>query len=345
MTTVIANYHEGIGCSYHRVYLPAKYMINIYVKVAIWTKASIPPDEMLEKLDIFWFNRVPTFPLEELLRKREQFKFKIVADIDDHWILYPHHELASSWATSGAHEAIQKALITADAVFCTTPRLRDAILPLNTSVWSISNALPYDHDQFRVARVPSDKIRFMYAGGSSHYHDLKTIQGVFKRLGQDAEFRAKGEIILAGYDHQYGMGKVNSVFERMLRLIKPARNYSVYPVRPVDSYMQCYNYADVALAPLEDSTFNAHKSNLKMLEAGCAGIPLIASNVKPYSETVIPEMMLCNTPDQWFEAIKFMLQNPLIRDIRGMRLREYVKNYYTLRYMNSLRIGAFESIM
>jgi glycosyltransferase involved in cell wall biosynthesis len=41
---------------------------------------------------------------------------------------------------------------------------------------------------------------------------------------------------------------------------------------------------DVAIAPLADVPFNRHRSNLKFLEFGALGIPIVASKVEPYAE-------------------------------------------------------------
>jgi glycosyltransferase involved in cell wall biosynthesis len=43
---------------------------------------------------------------------------------------------------------------------------------------------------------------------------------------------------------------------------------------------------DVAIAPLEMNTFNDSKSDIKVAEAGRYKVPLIASNVGCYNETI-----------------------------------------------------------
>jgi len=343
---IIANHHEEIGCSYHRVLLPATYMGNMNLSVFTWTQQHTPTDDRLRWANIVWFNRVPTFSIDALLKKREEFGFKIVVDVDDHWVLYPHHEMAAVWARNKTHEQIQRCISIADAVIVTNDRLKVAVEALNKNVYVIPNGLPYNSGQFNLSRIPDTKVRFMYTGGSSHFHDLKTIASVFKKLGSDAEFRAKGTIILAGYNQQFGTGRIDNVSEKMLKIIKPAGNYEVFPIRPVASYMECYTYADVSLAPLEDSTFNAHKSDLKILEAGCKCIPIIASNVEPYSVSFYKGtagVTLCNTPDEWFNAIKSMLRNPT-STYAGTLLGEKVRAYSSLGITNRLRERVFNKL-
>jgi len=341
---VLANYHVGVGCSYHRVYLPAS-LFQLYATTAVWSSPETPPDDMLKDLDIFWFNRVPTCSLDALLRKRDEFGFKMVTDVDDHWILYPHHEMAAAWAKSAAHEAIQKCIAIADAVLVTNDRLRNAVKTLNPKVYVVKNGLPFGHEQFSTTRTIHGRVNFMYTGGTSHYHDLRTIQPVFRRLGQESTFRAKGEVVLAGYEREFGTAKVNGVWDRMLKLITPAKNYSVFPMRPVESYMDCYRYADVALAPLEGNSFNAHKSNLKMLEAGCKNIPLIASDVEPYNLDSTSGMALCNSTQEWVDAIKQLMLDPILRSRMGRLLGDYVRTYYGLGTMNEKRYRIFSTLI
>lgn len=341
---ILANYHEGIGCSYHRILLPFRYLRDgERMLISMYTSDVLPK---LDGVQALIFNRVPTFDPQELRKEMKRCSVKLVVDIDDHWILYPHHEMAESWKKSKANEQIQQWLTEADMVFTTNQRLKSAVSLINSNVHVVPNALPYGDNGFTNSRHPSEKVvRFMYAAGSSHLYDLEILRPVMKRLGNDAEFRSKGTVTLAGYEHQYGVGNVNSVWLKMLGIVQRAKEYSVLPKLDIEVYMDLYNHADVALAPLESNPFNACKSNLKILEAGCKSIPIICSDVEPYTlDAGCRGVILCSTPKDWYDAIKRLMNNKELREELGRELAVYVRNKYSLRGSNALRRSLFLSL-
>lgn len=344
--TILANIHPGVGCSYHRVELPVAYLRETTsISIPMWTTTALPN---LRGVDIVIFNRVPTFDPQELRDSIKRNSIKLVVDIDDHWILYPHHEMAKAWKESKANEQIQQWLTEANMVFTTNDRLRSLALAINPNVHVVRNALPYGHGNFSSTRGTNDEglVRFMYAAGSSHLYDLEILRPVMKRLGNDAEFRKKGEIILGGYDHEHGVGNVDSVWLKMLGVVKLAKSYKTISKLPVDRYMDTYRYADIALAPLENNPFNACKSNLKVLEAGCKCLPIICSDVEPYTlDAECPGVILCSTTKDWYDAIKRLMNSKELREELGHTLGSYVRKKYVLRDANIIREELFRRLI
>lgn len=344
--TILANIHLGVGCSYHRVEMPMAHLRDTNtMNIATWSDTNLPN---LQGAQIVIFNRVPTFDPQKLRNAIKEHSVKLVVDIDDHWVLYPHHEMAKVWKESKANEQIQQWLAEADMVFTTNERLKSLALAINSNVWVVPNALPYGHGNFSTSKSRSDEglVRFMYAAGSSHLYDLEMLRPVMKKLGNDAEFRKKGEVILGGYDHEHGTPNVDSVWLKMLGIVKPAKSYKVMARLPIDRYMDTYRYADVALAPLEGNSFNACKSNLKILEAGCKSIPIICSDVEPYTlDAECPGVILCSTTKDWYDAIKRLMNNKELREELGAALARYVREKYALRDANDTRAHLFRRLI
>ena len=65
---------------------------------------------------------------------------------------------------------------------------------------------------------------------------------------------------------------------------------------------------DLALAPLEDNRFNVCKSNLRLLEYGACGFPVVCSDIDPY-RGVLPVTRVRNRAEDWLEAIRAHLPN------------------------------------
>ncbi|MDA8094524.1 MAG: glycosyltransferase [Betaproteobacteria bacterium] len=87
---------------------------------------------------------------------------------------------------------------------------------------------------------------------------------------------------------------------------------------------------DVAIAPLEVNPFNEAKSNLRLLEYGILGWPVVCTDVFPYRTNNAPVTRVPNDPDAWIEAIREQVRDPEAAARRGDALREWVLKHYIL---------------
>ena len=113
------------------------------------------------------------------------------------------------------------------------------------------------------------------------------------------------------------------------------------------------------MAPLVDSTFNANKSQLKIIEAGFHKKALIASEVQPYTLDLISAVDNGNFNDKgnalvvgkmknhkdWAKHMKRLIDNPNMIEDLGNRLYETVKDKYSLRTTCKDRVQFFKSII
>jgi glycosyltransferase involved in cell wall biosynthesis len=60
---------------------------------------------------------------------------------------------------------------------------------------------------------------------------------------------------------------------------------------------------DVALAPLAANRFNECKSNLRLLEYGALGVPVVATDIVPY-RCGLPVTLVRNRPVAWIDAVR-----------------------------------------
>jgi hypothetical protein len=65
---------------------------------------------------------------------------------------------------------------------------------------------------------------------------------------------------------------------------------------------------DLAIAPLEIHAFNECKSNLRLLEYGAMGWPVICTDIYPYQNA--PVTRLPNDPQKWISTIREQLAEP-----------------------------------
>lgn len=304
---LILDVRTNTSCDYHRIVLPFSHISTINPKVPV-----------------FMFNRVTSYDVDFLFKLKQE-GVKIVMDIDDHYQLDPGHYLHSTFLRNGMMQLLINNLKMADVVTTTTPLLASKIRHLNPNIVVIPNALPYDEDQFVLSPEKESGTPIVWCGGASHYNDMKEIQGL--------PFSDK--MTFVGYNEQ------NTEWKK-IRIDHPEVHYEREIKLPF--YMRGYNGHQFAVAPLVDSVFNSCKSNLKVLEAGAKGIPIICSRVEPYYNSVDKEVVVfADNKTEWHSQISKLLTYSQLREDRGTALAEHVRLHYNLKDANELRRQVIES--
>jgi hypothetical protein len=92
---------------------------------------------------------------------------------------------------------------------------------------------------------------------------------------------------------------------------------------------------DVGLMPMPDTAWTRGKAALKALLYGASGVPTVASWTETNAEILGSEdgAMLCRTDDEWFEALRRLIEDPLLRMEIGTRARARVATRYSLDVM------------
>jgi hypothetical protein len=291
------------SCNYHRIALPFAHL------------------RAHPKVPVYVFNRLPGWDLLTLQAKKAA-GVRLVMDLDDYWQLPPAHYLAASWNASGLPGKLVMALRLADVVMVTTETLAAQVREINPSVVIVPNALPFDSGQF--TRGPTEGgSTFVYAAGASHRPDVLPVADALNRV----------DLTLAGV--QGGHAEWVTIRGMLPRCLTAE-------ARPVQEYMGLYDGHAVAIAPLVDDLFNRCKSNLKALEAGARGIPLIASPVAPYAG--MPGVLHAASPAEWTAQMDRCRHSPGMAADAGAALAEHVRTHFSLAASNRIRRQVLESL-
>jgi glycosyltransferase involved in cell wall biosynthesis len=86
---------------------------------------------------------------------------------------------------------------------------------------------------------------------------------------------------------------------------------------------------DIAIAPIEDNFFNQCKSNLRLLEYGAMGWPVVCSDVYPYRTDNPPVLRVKNDPAEWVNAIRSLYDGKR-RHANAEALHQWVLSKYKL---------------
>lgn len=301
----------GSSCDFHRILLP-------------FTGNKFKP-----KQNVLVFNRIFSGGTEEVKRLKAS-GFKVIVDLDDFYNLNPNHYLAEVF-TQHSKNIIEMVKI-ADVVTVTTELLAYKLRHLNRNIVVIRNALPFDTGQFKLSEDYISDTPVIWAGGASHYADLQLITNVFNTR----------TLTLAGYEKT---GNPLSCKEWVK--IKQALPDVYYKpsIKDLNRYMEAYNGHSVAIAPLVGNEFNSCKSNLKILEAGAKGLPIICSKVMPYCNPIDEDFVIyAENKTEWQEKTLGLARNPARARELGAKLAEHVRLHYDLADANELRRQVVESL-
>jgi hypothetical protein len=322
------------GVSFHRLFNPIIYLPKDYAMMT-----DVLTEEELEKgYDILFINRyISGMEVDEVVRLRDKYGFKLVVDVDDYWNLDPWHILYGRYPYQKVIDHIK----IADIAICSNNDLAVEIDKLNPNWIVIPNALPYGEDQFTDVKTESDKVRFVYAGSITHEKDIAILKNPMKRVATDVITKNNSRFILCGYSQDK---KLEQVWGRMINDYLCAFKVDGYirEALPVDQYMNFYNEADACLIPLVDSKFNSMKSNLKVLEAATKNAVVIASNVKPYSDC--PYIIPITHQGGWFENIKKVVKDAIYRQEMGLANGQWCRENFDLVKVNKLRTQVFNAL-
>ncbi|WP_416242943.1 glycosyltransferase [Azospira sp. APE16] len=199
-----------------------------------------------------------------------------------------------------------------DRVIVSTQPLFDFVKELTDEVRLVPNTLRDDlwghlTSQRRVGKKP----RVGWAGAQQHKGDLAIITEAVKQTADEVEWVFFGmcpdEIrpYVAEY-HQFEVG------------------VEAYPAK-----LAALNL-DLAVAPLELHPFNEAKSNLRLLEYGVLGLPVVCTDIYPYRTDDAPVTRVANETDAWVNAIRERVHDLDAAAREGDTLRQWVRQNYML---------------
>lgn len=314
----------------------------------------------LSNIKAVTFSRNSGIPLDKLLEMRSKYGFRIIVDFDDYWVLNKDHVLTDMWKSGAVEREFVELIREADAVTTTTDRLAKKIEEFNPRVFVIPNAMPLLR---KVDDVKWDKAKFGYIAGVTHLNDLETMASVFRRV-KDFNFSLFGydnparEVMIANR-HQNGgrfMPLKNGLnwdmaaneWDDMVSLCSNHGrnpNFTAVGTKTLDHYMGHYDSINVAIAPLADNEFNAHKSSLKAYEAASKGCALICSRVAPFTDD-LPEdaVTFCSNPGEWIEAIEKHKDVEYAKE-QARKLQDWFLKNRSYDVVRNTRLEAYETIL
>lgn len=267
----------------------------------------------LDQWDLIWISRPRHYFMLPIIRAARQLSKPVLVDIDD-WLLDvpADHVDADFYRMRPRRETIRTALRAADAITTSTHVIADRCAALGTRVHILPNAI--DTTQFvRLPRAEHAPLAVAFCGTPSHQDDVPLIAPALRRLLSERQDRVR--VISVGCP---------------IPDLAGAEGYTHHDFIDAPLYPRFLSELriDVGLAPLQDTLFNAAKSDIKYLEYAATGAATIASPVTPYLAAIRPDrgvIVDANTPALWTAALHDMIAEAPGREHLAARAYEWVR--------------------
>lgn len=203
----------------------------------------------------------------------------------------------------------KQALKDCDRLVVSTPFLAEAFSNLIGDIRVVPNRIEgATWLKLSGKRRTTARPRIGWAGGSGHRGDLELLRPVIEATRHEADWIF------------FGMCP-----EEIRPLL--AEYHELAPFADYPRKLAALNL-DIAVAPLEDIPFNHGKSNLRLLEYGALGLPVVCSDVSPYRDS--PARRVTNDPQQWIAALRERIHDLDAAEQEGEALRQWVLRDYVL---------------
>lgn len=318
LPVVLAHPADTMGCGHYRVMQPFNAlreagMIDGALSVGLMHVVDLErynPDAVILQ------RQIGEERLEAMRRIKAFSRAFKVYELDDYLPNLPMKSVHRQHMSKDIVKSLRKGLSYVDRFVVSTDVMAEAFADFHPDIRVVKNRLdPRWWGELPVsARRVSKKPRVGWAGGSSHTGDLEMVADVVKELADEVEWVFFGMCPekLKPYVHEFHEGVAIEGYAKKLASLN----------------------LDLALAPVEQNLFNECKSNLRLLEYGACGFPVICSDVRCYQGDGLPVTRVKNRFRDWVDAIRAHINDLDSAAREGDELRSAVLNGWMLEGEN-----------
>ena len=268
--------------------------------------ARISPDVLLMQ------SPVQPHQISQLERYRKYLKETfMVYDLEDYKFAPPKGHPQHNVFPKDMRERLQRSFNQCDRLLVSSEKLVEDYYGMIDDIRYVPNYLSRKRwEGHRSLRRYGRKPRVGWAGAQQHHTDLAIVAPVVKALADEVEW--------------VFMGMCIDEIKPYVSEIHPAVTYTAYPEKLASLNL------DLAIAPLENNIFNQAKSNLRLLEFGVMGWPVVCTDIDPYRYANAPVKRVENSQQAWVDAIRERINDLDAAYAEGDALKQWVLGNFML---------------
>lgn len=234
-----------------------------------------------------------------------------IQTVDDLFHDLPQKHHLHNYHQREGYVRMREAMSLCDRVIVSTQPLVEVYGDYSRDVRVVPNCLD-DRvwGQFYKTPTPRSRLRVGWAGAAQHLGDLEMIGEVVARFKDEVDW--------------IFMGMCPDSLRPYIKEYHPFVSYVDYPAKLASLDL------DIAIAPLEDNPFNRCKSNLRLLEYGAMGWPVVCSDVYPFRTENPPVLRVPNEKEAWIESVRRLIDDVDLRLEMGRQLNQWVSDHFYL---------------
>ena len=289
LPAVLVHPADKFGCGNYRVIQPFTAMQQNGLADGCLSMGLMPVTD-LERFDpdsIILQRQIGEDRIEAMRRIKAFSRAFKVYELDDYLPNLPMKNAHREHMPRDILKSLRRGLGYVDRFVVSTAPLAEAFAGLHSDIRIVENRLPVAWwGGLQSARRVGGKPRVGWAGGLGHAGDLEMIADVVKELAGEVEW--------------VFFGMCPDKIRPYVKEVHQGVSIEAYPAALARLNL------DLALAPVEQNLFNECKSNLRLLEYGACGFPVICSDVRCYAGD-LPVTRVKNRFKDWVNAIRMHL--------------------------------------
>lgn len=321
------------GCGFYRCLQPAKFLKRMGLAETETVMRNATEKQILEA-DLVVLQDTGGVNGSSQAQFMLKNNIPYIVEFDDFVHHVSPHNLAGYPAWNPSTLYIYRAMETTKSAMgmtVSTPQIAREYFPYNQSIYVVPNYLDKERWDNQISKRNDGKIRIGWMGGNAHADDLKMISNVLHKLVREY----KGKVIF----ETIGMTRheLANVFPfQEFTASCPHCGYEGelhhFPGESLDDYplVLAGKGWDIAVAPVINNSFGNCKSDIKIKEYAACGLPIVASPIVPYKEAAASnaQIVFAETFDEWYNALKGLIQDSERRDEMTKKNRQWVKDYW-----------------
>lgn len=254
---------------------------------------------------------------------------KLVTETDD-WIFdVPAYNIASNpyRPNSEPEKIAHRQIEISDAVICSTSFIKEKLSQIfpEKPIHIIPNSIDFSlWDNAKTPEIIEKKdggVRIIFTGCGNHGGDLEIVKPVLMALLEEFP---NLDIVMTRM--RFGFDPFKDVDHPRIKIIDKWA-----PINVFQDMVKGWQ-GDIGISPLRDNDFNRAKSNLRWLEYSALQLPTVASTVRPFNESIKDSVtgLLCSSKQEWYDALKVLIQDENVRKGIGKRAYDDVKERFNM---------------
>ncbi|MBV8777440.1 MAG: glycosyltransferase, partial [Alphaproteobacteria bacterium] len=293
------------GCGEYRIIAPSRALAKSGTVHAYETMRLLTPPEIarMQPDSIVFQRQLEPGQIEVIEWVKHTSKALCVFELDDLITNLPPKSAHRPMIAADISQRLKRALALCDRLVVSTEAMARAYGRMCGEVTVVPNRLESARWLGLAPRRRDGKPRVGWAGAIGHSGDLAIIASVVEATAKEVEW----------------------VFFGMCPDVLLPHVAEFHPWVPVHDYAAKLASLDLdlAVAPLERHPFNEAKSNLRLLEYGVLGYPVVCTDILPY-QGALPVTRVANRHRDWVRAIREAIADRTAARAAGETLRAAV---------------------